>query len=217
MVLQAQKQISVGVSNRHLHLAATDLARLFGEGYEPQILKELSQPGQYAAKEVVTVMGPKGLIEGVRLLTPLRKETQVEVSVTDCFKLGIPPVIRDSGNLDDTPGITIIGSKGRITLPKGVIVAARHIHLNPKEAEFLEVKDGQRISVEVEGNRGLRYNQVLIRVHESFAAEMHVDTDEANAAGIKNGQLVTLVPPGVKQPTKGRKKADFVFQQFSTV
>ncbi|MTV47604.1 phosphate propanoyltransferase [Heliobacillus mobilis] len=187
------KQVSVGISNRHFHLAKEDLVSLFGEGYEPVFMKDLSQPGQYATKDAVTLMGPKGLIEGVRLLMPLRKQSQVEISVTDCYKLGIPPVIRDSGDLKDTPGITLVGPKGEVALPEGAIVAARHIHLNPQEASQLGVKDKQRISVEVGGPRGVRFDQVLIRVHESFASEMHVDTDEANGALMKNGQFVNLL------------------------
>ncbi|MZP43886.1 phosphate propanoyltransferase [Heliobacterium gestii] len=183
----------MGVSNRHLHLSEADMVRLFGEGYQPERMKDLSQPGQYAAKETVTLMGPKGLIEGVRLLMPLRKQSQVEVAVTDCYKLGIPPVIRDSGDLAGAPGITLVGPQGQVTLEEGAIVAARHIHLSTVEAAQLGLKDKERIAVEVGGARGLRFDHVLIRVHGSFAAEMHVDTDEANAAVIKNGQTVKML------------------------
>ncbi|WP_207708967.1 phosphate propanoyltransferase [Heliomicrobium undosum] len=189
----AKKEVTVGVSNRHLHLSEADLVRLFGEGYQPERMKDLSQPGQYAARETLTLMGPKGLIEGVRLLMPLRKQSQVEVSVTDCYKLGIPPVIRDSGDLAETPGITLVGPQGQVSLKEGAIVAARHIHFSTGEAARLGLKDKDRIAVEVGGSRGLRFDHVLIRVHETFAAEMHVDTDEANAAVIKNGQIVKML------------------------
>ncbi|QGG47951.1 Phosphate propanoyltransferase [Heliorestis convoluta] len=155
-----KKMIAIGVSNRHIHLAAQDMEILFGPDHEPQEFKKLSQPGQYASQDVVTLLGPKGTIEKVRILMPFRSKTQIEVSLTDCFKLGIPPVIRDSGDTQGSPGVTMIGPKGQVTLQEGVIVAARHIHLKPEEAELLEVKDGQRISVEVQGERGLRFDEV---------------------------------------------------------
>ncbi|KAB2954496.1 phosphate propanoyltransferase [Heliorestis acidaminivorans] len=186
-------KIAIGVSNRHIHMAKQDMEILFGKGHEPKMLKHLSQPGQYASEEVVALLGPKGTIENVRLLMPLRKKTQIEVSLTDCYKLGIAPVIRDSGDIEGTPGLTLVGPKGQLTLKEGVIVAARHIHLRPKEAELFKLSDGDRISVQISGSRALRLDQVLIRVDPSFASELHIDTDEANAGAVKNGELATLL------------------------
>lgn len=190
---QAQeKQVPIGVSNRHVHLSQEHLDALFGTGYQLNILKDLSQPGQFAAKETVTLKGPKGTLEKVRILGPVRKETQVEVSGTDCFKLGVKPVVRDSGQLDGTDGITIIGPQGEVTTEKGVIVASRHIHLHTDQANAWGLHDGQRVKVRVDGERPVLFEDVLVRVGPKYEMEMHVDTDEANAVlmGSNYGVLV---------------------------
>ncbi len=186
-------QVPVGISNRHIHLSQFDLKILFGEGYELTILKDLSQPGQYAAEEVVTIVGPKGKIEKVRILGPVRKFTQIEVSRTDSFILGVMPPVRDSGFLQDTPGLKVIGPKGEVNLENGTILAARHIHFHTNDAVKFGVKDQDRLRVFVEGERGVIFENVLARVSKSYALEFHLDTDEANAAGLKNGDLLEVV------------------------
>ena len=186
--------IIVGVSNRHVHLSKEDLEILFGEGYELHPIKDLKQPGQYAAEEVVTLVGPKGKIERVRVLGPVRKETQIEISQTDAFKLGVQPPVRDSGDLDGTPGIKIVGPKGEVETKKGLILAKRHIHMLPEDAEKYGVKDKDLVYVAVEsGDRKLIFGDVLIRVSPKYALEFHVDTDEANAALIKTGDEVKII------------------------
>ena len=185
--------VPVGLSNRHIHLSKEHLDILFGSGYELTKMKDLSQPGQYAADEKVDVVGLKGTLKGVRILGPTRKETQVEVSVTDSFVLGINPPVRDSGDLLDSPGAKIIGPKGEVTIDKGVIVASRHIHMHTSDAESFDVKDKETVSVKVQGKRGLIFDNVLVRVHQDYALEMHVDIDEGNAAGLKNGSMVKLL------------------------
>ena len=186
-------QIPVGVSNRHLHLGKTDLEALFGEGYQLSVLKELRQPGQYAAQETVTLVGPKGEIEGVRILGPLRPATQVEISCTDSFRLGIKPPVRESGALLDSPSLKLRGPKGEVEVVECSILAWRHIHMHTSEAEQLGVKDKEMVSVKIPGDRSVTFHNVIVRVRPDFALEMHVDTDEANACGLKNGDFVELV------------------------
>ncbi len=179
---QPEKRISIGVSNRHIHLSQDDLFALFGENYVLTIQKELSQPGQFAAQETVTLVGPKGSLEKVRILGPMRKSTQAEISATDCYKLGIKPVIRDSGEHEGTPGLEIVGPQGRVTLEAGVMVASRHIHLNVEQASEWSVNDGDRVRVQIQSKRPMILEDVLIRVNEHYQKEMHLDLDEANAA-----------------------------------
>ncbi|HQQ17689.1 MAG TPA: phosphate propanoyltransferase [Fervidobacterium sp.] len=186
--------IIAGVSNRHVHLSREDLDLLFGKGYALTPTKDLGQPGQFACKEMVTIVGPKGSIENVRILGPERKDTQIEISLTDAFKLGIMPPVRDSGDIEGTPGITIIGPNGKLEKEKGVIIAKRHVHMHPSDAEKFGVKDKDIVKVIVEnGDRKLIFDDVLIRVSEKFALEFHVDTDEANAALLKTGDIVYIV------------------------
>lgn len=186
--------IPVGVSNRHIHLTRADVDTLFGAGYELQPLKDLSQPGQYACKECLTIVGPSlRPIENVRVLGPLRKATQVEISRTDSFTLKVKPPVRESGKLDGSAAITIIGPKGVITIPQGCIIANRHIHMSPADGERFGVKDGDYVTVDAEGTRRTRFFDVQVRVNDAFRLEMHVDTDDANAAGIGNGAVVHIV------------------------
>jgi len=189
-----QPGIVVGVSNRHVHLSKEDIEILFGKGYELKPVKDLGQPGQYAADEKVIIVGPKGAIEQVRVLGPARNNTQIEISRTDAFKLGLNPPVRDSGDIENTPGIVIVGPKGTVIKDKGVILAKRHIHMHPKDAQHYGVKDKDIVKVvcEKEGRR-LIFDDVLVRVSEKFALEFHVDTDEANAALLKNGDLVWII------------------------
>lgn len=186
-------QLPIALSNRHIHLSQKDLDILFGEGYELTKFKDLSQPGQYACEEKVDVVGPKKTIKGVRILGPVRPETQFEISVADAFTLGVNAVIRNSGDIDGTPGAKLVGPKGEVELDKGLIVAARHIHMHTTDGEEYGVKDKDLVSVKVNGPRGLVFDNVLVRVHPTYALEMHVDVEEGNAAGIKNGDLVEIV------------------------
>ena len=187
--------IPVGISARHLHLSREHLDALFGAGYELTKKKDLSQPGQFASEETVDIMTTKGAFTRVRILGPIRKETQIEISLTDSLKLGITPPIRDSGNVEGSPGAVLVGPNGTITLEKGVIAALRHIHMTPADAEFYGVKDKDIVQVECGGERGMTLGQVLIRVNEQYALEMHVDTDEGNASCLKTGMKITLVRP----------------------
>ena len=188
--------IPVGVSNRHIHLTKEDLETLYGPGYQLSHHKDLSQPGQYACKETLTLIGPSlKAIEGVRVLGPLRKRSQVEISRTDSFTLKVKPPVRESGDLDDSAPITIVGPKGIVQLKEGCILANRHIHMSPSDAAKFNVKDGDYVAVETKGDgkRTLLYD-CQIRVSDKFVLEMHLDTDDANACGIGNGAKVKLVP-----------------------
>lgn len=185
-------EVPVGISNRHIHLSQEHLEVLFGPGYELTVKKDLSQTGQYAAEETLIIEGPKSSMKNVRILGPVRKETQVEISRTDAFGLGLKPPVRDSGFLEDSPGLKLIGPKGEVELDKGVIIAQRHIHMNEADAEAFGVKDKDIVSVRVGGERGLIFDNVLVRVRGDFVLEMHIDTDEANAAMLNNGQMVEV-------------------------
>ncbi|WP_312426106.1 phosphate propanoyltransferase [Lacrimispora sp.] len=186
-------RIPVGVSNRHVHLSQEDLDALFGKGYELTKMKELSQPGQYACKETVTVCGPKGAIEKVRILGPVRKQTQVEVLAADCFKLGKKSEPKMSGELAGTPGITLVGPKGSVQTKEGLIIAQRHIHMTPQDALKFGVHDGQTVSIQTEGIRGGIFHLTAIRVTETSSLECHLDTEEANAMGLGSSSGVTIV------------------------
>ena len=187
--------IPVGISNRHIHLSREDLYTLFGAGYELTPIKDLSQPGQYACKELLTIIGPSMRpIENVRVLGPIRKESQVEISVTDSFVLKVKPPVRESGSLAGSAPITIIGPKGIVTLKQGCIIANRHIHMSPADGARFGVKDGDYITVDAfSGTKRTRWFDVQVRVSDKFCLEMHVDTDDANAVGFKNGSTVTMV------------------------
>lgn len=176
--------VPVGISNRHIHLSQADLDQLFGAGYQLTPMKELSQPGQFACKETVTICGPKGAIEKVRVLGPVRKETQIEIVAGDCFKLGVKAPAKLSGDLAGTPGITIVGPKGSVQTAQGLIVAQRHIHMAPADAQAYGVQDGQIVKIRVGGLRGGIYDNVAIRVTTSSKLECHLDTEEANAMGV---------------------------------
>jgi acetate kinase len=170
-----------------IHLAKEHVEALFGPGHELTRHADLSQPGQYACREQLTIVGPKGRIERVRVLGPTRKATQVEIAMTEQFKLGIHPPIRESGDIEGSPGCTLEGPAGSVTIDKGVICALRHIHMTPADALRYGVKDKCLVRVRVPGDREMVFGDVLIRVHPDFALAMHIDTDEANAANLRNG------------------------------
>jgi propanediol utilization protein/ethanolamine utilization cobalamin adenosyltransferase len=175
-------QVPIGVSNHHVHISQAHLEILFGAGYTLQNKKDLSQVGQFAAKETVTIEGPKGKIEKVRILGPVRLETQIEINASDSFRLGVKPQVRDSGQLEGTDGLKLIGPQGIVETDRGVIVAARHIHMEPAQAKLWNFSDGQRVKVRITSGRPVIFQDVLVRVSPKYRLEMHLDTDEANAA-----------------------------------
>jgi acetate kinase len=180
------------VSAHHIHLSQEHVEALFGKGHQLTWHSDLSQPGQFASKEQVNVIGPKGNIDRLRVLGPPRKESQLEISMTEQFKLGIHPPIRESGDLNGTPGCILEGPKGTVTLEKGVICALRHIHMPAEDALRYGVRDKSTVRVRVKGDRELVFGDVLIRVNPNYKLAMHIDTDEANAASLKTGDMVFI-------------------------
>lgn len=177
-----EKKVLVETSARHVHVNEETFKKLFGEDAKLTIKKNLSQPGQYASNEKVTIVGPKRSIANVSILGPFRSKNQVEVSATDARSLGIDIVVRESGDIKGTPGCKIVGPVGEVDITEGVIVAKRHIHATPKEAEMLGIKDKEIVSVKVESpERSLVFGDVVVRVRDDFALAMHIDTDESNA------------------------------------
>lgn len=187
-------RIPIGVSNRHVHVSRADLDRLYGKDYALTHKSELGQPGQFAANETVTLQGPKGTFEHVRILGPVRSQSQVEISKTDSFRLGVKAPITLSGHLQGTPGITLIGPRGTVDLPCGVIIAKRHIHMTPAQAAARHLKDGQIVDVETFGERRGILGEVIIRVSDTAGLEMHIDVDEANACSLSNHDYVMICP-----------------------
>lgn len=189
-----KRTVLVEISARHVHVSEADLEILFGKGYKLTPKKDLSQPGQFACEERVTVVGPKRELAGVSILGPCRKETQVEISLTDARSIGVKAEIRESGDLEGTQGIKLVGPCGEVELTKGVIAAKRHIHMTPADAEKYGIVDKQNVLVKIEGTgRALIFDDVVARVSPSYALAMHLDTDEANAAaiaGCTEGEIV---------------------------
>lgn len=184
----------VETSARHVHLSPADLATLFGEGYKLTWKKDLSQPGQFACEERVTVVGPKKELKGVSVLGPERKQTQVELSMTDARSIGIAAPIRESGDLAGSGACKLIGPKGEIEISEGVIVAKRHIHATTADAEALGVKNGDIVSVKLDTDgRSLIFGDVVVRVSDSYALAMHIDTDESNAASCPRDAVGEIV------------------------
>src|SRR5262245_48900900 len=188
-VLEAQKQqpFLVEVSAHHIHLTQEHVEALYGKGHQLTKHADLSQPGQYACKEQLAIVGPKGRIEHVRVLGPARKYSQVEIAMTEQFKLGVHPPIRESGDIADTPGCTLESPTGSVKLERGVICALRHVHMTPADALRYGVRDKSIVRVRVEGDRELVFGDVMVRVDPNFALAMHIDTDEANAANVQTG------------------------------
>ena len=185
--------IRIGVSARHVHLSQKDLYALFGEGYELRE-KKILMGGQFAAEECVTIVSPNlRAIKNVRILGPVRKDSQIEVSKTDTFKLKINPPVRPSGELKGSAPMAIVGPKGSVFLDECCIIANRHIHLPPKLADKYGVKDNELVDVQVDTNKPTMFFDVQVRVHESFTPEMHIDTDDANACAIKTGDIIQIL------------------------
>jgi acetate kinase len=187
--------IPVAISARHVHLTQATLEALFGPGYTLHVKSLLSQPGQYAAMETVTVAGPHGRLENVRILGPPRAADQVELSRSDEIALGIIAPLRISGDLEQTPGLSLVGPAGSVRLGSGVVTAVRHIHMSPQDAERFGVRDRQRVSVAVDSQgRDVVFGDVVVRVSPHFRLELHLDTDEGNAAGVDQHATARLLP-----------------------
>lgn len=199
LAAQGTQYVPAGVSARHVHLSQADLDCLFGPNYSLHPCKALSQPGQFAAQERVTVSGSRGELPNVRVLGPVRGKTQVELTFSEAKKLGIPGQLRMSGDVDNTPGCTLKGPAGQLTIPQGVIVPARHLHLSPLQAASYGLKDGQAVRLRVDGQRAGLLEQVICRVGEGHDLEVHLDTDEANALCVADGDLLELVTPGAEK------------------
>jgi len=194
MFLKLKNQVLIETSARHIHLSREDLDTLFGEGYELTNKKDLSQPGQFACFERVDVVGPKKTIKGATILRPVRPATQVELSMTDARSIGITAPVRESGDIAGSAGCKLIGPKGEVEIKEGVIIAKRHIHMTPKDAEEFGLKDKDVVSVKVDTDeRSLIFGDVVVRVSDKFSLAMHIDTDEANAAGIACEVMGTVI------------------------
>lgn len=192
---RSKTPVPIGVSNRHAHLSQEHWDVLFGPGTQPRKFRSVKQPGFYACFEAVDVEGPKGKVEKVRLIAPHRPKTQIEVSGTDASALGLKPPIRDSGKLDGSSPVRILGPKGSIEIREGLIIARRHIHFHPLEAKAMGVQDGEivRVRAGIGGARELVFERVLVRVSDQFSLELHIDTDEANSAWVRSGDQVYIV------------------------
>lgn len=185
--------VKIGVSQRHIHLSREDLDILFGEGYE-LTPKKVLMGKEFASNEVVTLVGPSlKAIENVRVLGPVRKNTQVEISRTDTFVLKVSPPVRPSGEIKNSEKLVVVGPKGSVYLKEGVIIANRHIHLTPQFAESLGIKDNDYVDVVIDGVKPTKFYDVQIRVREDFNVEMHIDTDDANSSALKNGDIVHII------------------------
>ena len=182
-------KVSIGVSNRHVHLTKEHLNILFGEGYELEKKNDLTQPGQYASTALVTIKTNKSEISNVRVLGPVRSYTQVEISKTDSYKLGLNPPVRNSGDLEGSASITIIGPKGNVDIKKGCIIAARHIHLTPKQMEIYGLEGIEKVNVKLDGEKGGIITNVYLKTSDEAFFELHLDTDDANAHLVKNGDI----------------------------
>lgn len=188
-----QLTIPVGISNRHVHLSREDMDALFGYGSTLTRMKAVKQPGQFAAQETVTLRGPKGEISRVRILGPLRSETQIEVSIADSFTLGVKAPVRMSGDLQNSPGLEIIGPRGSVKKTQGAIIAWRHIHISPQEAEQHGLSDGMTIDVATSGERAGILRNVIVRISADAVLEIHLDVEEANGLGLRNDDRVQRI------------------------
>jgi len=187
--------IPLSVSGRHIHMTREVLESLFGKGHELEVYRKLSQPGEFAATEQVTMVGPSGrAIEKVRVLGPPRKFTQVELSRSDGMRLGLDLPVRRTGDLSGSPGITVIGPAGTVVLSHGAICATRHVHMTEEDARTFGLRDGQIVRARFGGERGLTFDNVLIRVSDRFALDFHLDTDDSNSAGIDTGCFAEIIP-----------------------
>jgi len=190
-----QLDIPIGISNRHVHLTQDTFDILFGKGTPVRKLKAVKQPGFYAAYETIDIEGPKGRINKVRLVAPHRSRNQIEVSRTDAIALGLRPPVRESGDLAGSCPIRLIGPQGTVEVQEGLVIALRHVHFSPAEAQAVGAKNGEivRVRVGVGGDRETVFGNVIVRVSDQYSLELHLDTDEANAAGVKMGDIAHIV------------------------
>lgn len=187
------RQVPVGISMRHIHLSRREVDALFGRTYQLTPLRPLSQPGQFACQECLDVIGPKGVLHKVRILGPERREAQVELAQTDCRTIGIKAPVRSSGSVEGTPGVLLQGPRGVLSLPQGVIIADRHLHMSPAQAAAFHLKDGDTVRIRIDGGKPGILDGVLVRAGEQYELDLHLDTDDANAFQLKQGQLVTVL------------------------
>lgn len=187
------RQVPVGISVRHIHLTRADVDKLFGYGYQLTPKKALSQPGQFACEECLNVIGPKGELKRVRILGPERSATQIELTQTDCRTIGVNAPVRSSGDTKGTPGVTLRGPLGELTVPEGVIVADRHLHMTPAQAAAFGLADGDRVQIRIDGIKPGIMGGVLVRANSKCALDFHIDTDDGNAFLLRQGQLVTVL------------------------
>jgi putative phosphotransacetylase len=192
---RSKTPIPIGVSNRHCHLTEEHFQILFGKGSAPKRIKDIKQPGFWAADSVIDVKGPKGVISKVRLVAPYRSHTQIELAMTDAHKIGVQPPVRESGDVKGSAGCTLIGPAGQVDIKEGVIIALRHVHFAPKEAADLGIKSGEmlRLRCGTGAGRSTIYEDCIARVSDKYSLELHLDTDEAFAAGVKTGDLAYIV------------------------
>lgn len=191
---RSKLDIPVGVSNRHCHLTEEHFKVLFGRRAEPKKVRNIKQPGFWAAEESIEVKGPRGSVKNIRLVAPYRSHTQIEIAVTDAISIGIDPPVRESGDIKGSAGATLIGPAGQVEIKEGVVVAQRHLHFGPQEARSLGVAAGEVVRVRAGMGKGRStvFEDVMVRVSDKYSLEFHVDTDEANAAGLKTGDLVHI-------------------------
>ncbi len=207
-------EVPVAISNRHIHICREKFETLFGVDASPDLDRAISQPGQFAAKQKVRVVGPRGSIEGVRIVGPLRDHTQVELAASDCRKLGIAAPVRDSGVVQGSAGLKLEGPAGSVELSHGAIIAAGHLHLSPKDSERLGLKDGQRVDILAgKGARSATLHGFLVRCGPTHSTEVHVDTDEAHALGLSTGDMVAVVGKPSKTPQKKGNRRDLVTER----
>ncbi|HWQ80116.1 MAG TPA: phosphate propanoyltransferase [Anaerovoracaceae bacterium] len=186
-------KVKVGVSNTHAHLTQDQIEKLFGKGFSLTFFRNIRQNDEFVSNQTIDVEGPKGTLKNVRILGPAKDQAQVEVSLTNARKLGVDTEVRLSTKVEDTPGAKLIGPEGETVMEQGIIVAARHLHISPEEAAAMNLKEGQTVCAEATGARGLTFRNIVVRIDELYAAELHLDTDEANAAGLKHGDEVALI------------------------
>ena len=191
--MKQNMKITVGISNRHAHLTQDQIEALFGKGYELTFYKNIKQPDEFVSNERIDVAGPRGILKGVRIMGPAREKAQIEMTLTNARDIGVEAQIRVSAQVAGTSGVRLIGPKGEYELAEGVIAAVRHLHMTPQEAEVLGLYEGQIVAIEAGADRAVIFKNVIVRIDELFSLELHLDTDEANAAGLKNGDEVRLV------------------------
>jgi putative phosphotransacetylase len=204
---RTRREVAIGVSHHHLHVSAADFEALFGKGKAPSVLRTISQPGQFAASETVTVAGPKGKLEGVRVVGPVRGATQLELSPSDCRHIGVEAPVAVSGKLERSAGgVSLEGPAGKVQLQGGVIIAQRHLHVAPGDAKPLGVADGDRVAIECgPAGRRLTLHDVVVRMGPTHATELHLDQDEASAGGVKTGDRALVVARSAAS-AKGRRR-----------